>query len=235
LEGRLLKKERSMTGTPPVHVLIVDDNAELRATLRSILSMLDHTVAGEAENGAKAIALAQQLKPDIIVMDVSMPGMDGITAARRIQAIQPTPVILLTAMDTPDLVEQARDAGVVAYLVKPPQASELQRAIVITLARSRESAELRRLNEELRRLNAELNHVNTELEKRNRQLQRALKTIKTLSGLVPICAWCGKKIQDDDGQWTSIETYIEKHSNAEFTHGICPECLTKFKEKKGTL
>ncbi len=224
-----------MTGTPPVHVLIVDDNAELRATLRSILSMLDHTVAGEAENGAKAIALAQQLKPDIIVMDVSMPGMDGITAARRIQAIQPTPVILLTAMDTPDLVEQARDAGVVAYLVKPPQASELQRAIVITLARSRESAELRRLNEELRRLNAELNHVNTELEKRNRQLQRALKTIKTLSGLVPICAWCGKKIQDDDGQWTSIETYIEKHSNAEFTHGICPECLTKFKEKKGTL
>ena len=224
-----------MTGTSPVHVLIVDDNAELRATLRSILSMLDHTVAGEAENGAKAIALAQQLKPDIIVMDVSMPGMDGITAARRIQAIQPTPVILLTAMDTPDLVEQARDAGVVAYLVKPPQASELQRAIVITLARSRESAELRRLNEELRRLNAELNHVNTELEKRNRQLQRALKTIKTLSGLVPICAWCGKKIQDDDGQWTSIETYIEKHSNAEFTHGICPECLTKFKEKKGTL
>lgn len=224
-----------MTGTSPVHVLIVDDNAELRATLRSILSMLDHTVAGEAENGAKAIALAQQLKPDIIVMDVSMPGMDGITAARRIQAIQPTPVILLTAMDTPDLVEQARDAGVVAYLVKPPQASELQRAIVITLARSRESAELRRLNEELRRLNAELNHVNTELEKRNRQLQRALKTIKTLSGLVPICAWCGKKIQDDDGQWTSIETYIENHSNAEFTHGICPECLTKFKEKKGTL
>lgn len=221
-----------MTGTPPVHVLIVDDNAELRATLRSILSMLDYTVAGEAENGAKAIALVQQLKPDIIVMDVSMPGMDGITAAREIQAVQPTPVILLTAMDTPELVEKARDAGVVAYLVKPLEASELQRAIVITLARSRESAELRRLNEELQRLNAELNHVNTELEKRNRQFQRALNTIKTLSGLVPICAWCGKKIQDDDGQWTSIETYIEKHSNAEFTHGICPECLKKFKEKK---
>jgi CheY-like chemotaxis protein len=222
-----------MTIATPVHVLVVDDNEELRATLRSILKVLGHTVTGEAENGMQAITLTQRLKPDIIVMDVSMPGMDGITAARKIQAVQPTPVILLTAMDTPDLVEQARDAGVVAYLVKPPEASELQRAIVITLARSRESAELRRLNEELHHLNQELNRVNAELEKRNRQLQRALKTIKTLSGLVPICAWCGKKIQDDDGQWTSIETYIEKHSDAEFTHGICPECLTKFKKELG--
>ena len=217
----------------PVRVLIVDDNKELRTTMRSILAMLNHIVAGEAENGAQAIAMAQRVQPDIIVMDVSMPGMDGITAARKIQTIRPTPVILLTAMDTPDLVEKARDAGVVAYLVKPPDASELQRAIIITLARSRESAELRRLNEELRRLNQELNRVNAELEKRNRQLQRALKTIKTLSGLVPICAWCGKKIQDDDGQWTSIEVYIEKHSDAEFTHGICPDCLTKFKRELG--
>ncbi|MEJ5310802.1 MAG: response regulator [Anaerolineae bacterium] len=222
-----------MSGTPPVRVLVVDDNAELRATMRSILNMLDYTIAGEAENGTQAIALAQRVKPDIIVMDISMPGMDGITAARKIQAAQPTPVILLTALDTPDLVEKARDAGVVAYLVKPPDASELQRAITISLARSRESDELRRLNEELRRLNAELNRVNAELEKRNRQLQRALKTIKTLSGLVPICAWCGRKIQDEDGQWTSIETYIEKHSNAEFTHGICPECLAKFKGELG--
>lgn len=215
-----------MTRTTPVSVLIVDDNEELRVTLRSILDMLDYTVIGEAENGVQAITLAQRLKPDIIIMDVSMPGMDGITAARKIQAIQPTPVILLTALDTPELIEQARDAGVGAYLVKPPDAGDLQRAIVITLARSRESAELRRLNEEL-------NRVNAELEKRNRQLQKALKTIKTLSGLVPICAWCGKKIQDEDGQWTSIETYIEKHSNAEFTHGICPDCLAKFKREMG--
>ncbi len=214
-----------MTITTPVRVLIVDDNEELRATLHSILGMLDYTVAGEAENGMQAIVMAQRLKPDIILMDVSMPGMDGITAARKIQAVQPTPVVLLTAMDTPELVERARDAGVEAYLVKPPEANELQRAIVIALARSQESAELRRLNEEL-------NRVNAELQKRNRQLQKALETIKTLSGLVPICAWCGKKIQDEDGQWTSIETYIEKHSDAEFTHGICPDCLTKFKEKK---
>ena len=210
--------------TTPVRILIVDDNKELRETLHAILNMLEYTVVGEAENGMQAIVLTQRLQPDIIVMDVSMPGMDGITTARKIQAVQPTPVVLLTAIDTPELVEQARDAGVEAYLVKPPETSQLQRAIVIALARSKESAELRRLNQEL-------NRVNAELQKRNRQLQKALETIKTLSGLVPICAWCGKKIQEDDGHWVNIETYIERHSEAEFTHGICPDCLTKFKEK----
>ena len=112
-----------------------------------------------------------------------------------------------------------------AYLVKPPDAGELRRAIVIALARFGELRELNRLNQELKRLNQEL-------QKRNQQLERAVKTIKTLSGLVPICAWCGKKIQAEDGEWVRIEAYIEKHSEAEFTHGICPDCLTKFKEKK---
>jgi len=213
-----------MIRTTPIRVLIVDDNAELRATLRAMLGRYDYIIAGEAENGAQAIQLAQRLAPDIIIMDVAMPGMDGITATRKIRDVQSIPVVLLTAIDTPDLIEQARDAGVEAYLVKPPEASALQRAIVIALARSQESSELRRLNREL-------NRVNAELQKRNRQLQRALETIKTLSGLVPICAWCSKKIQDDDGQWTSLETYIEKHSNAEFTHGICPDCLAKFRKE----
>ncbi|MBN2004287.1 MAG: response regulator [Anaerolineae bacterium] len=68
-----------------------------------------------------------------------------------------------------------------------------------------------------------------ELESRNTELQTALNAIKSLSGLVPICAWCGSKIQDDDGQWVTVETYIENHSQAEFTHGICPDCLREWK------
>ncbi len=215
-----------MSKMMPIRVLIVDDNEELRKTVRSMLSMLNYTTVGEAEDGMQAISLVKQLQPDIVLMDISMPGMDGITAASKIQATHPTPVILLTALDTPDLIVKARDAGVQAYLVKPPEIGELHRAVTIALARFKEADELRRLNAELERLNAEL-------EKRNRQLQRALKTIKTLSGLVPICAWCGRKIQDDDGQWLSIETYVEKHSNAQFTHGICPECLEKFKKELG--
>jgi CheY-like chemotaxis protein len=209
----------------PVRVLIVDDNADLRATLRSILEFMGHKVVGEAWDGVRAVKLVQQEHPDIIVMDVAMPGMDGITAARKIQSVRPTPIVLLTAHDTPNLIEQARDAGVGAYLVKPPDANELNRAIIITLARFKELLELNRLNHELRR-------VNQELQKRNQQLQSAMKTIKTLSGLVPVCAWCGRKIQETDGHWVDIEKYIEQHSEAEFTHGICPDCLAKFKEKK---
>lgn len=214
-----------MNKTSRGRVLIVDDNADLRATLRSILQFMGYEIVGEAWDGTGAISLVQQKQPDVIVMDVAMPGMDGITAARKIQSARPTPIVLLTAHDTPSLLERARDAGVGAYLVKPPDANELNRAIIITIARFRELLELNRLNHELRR-------VNQELQKRNQQLQSATKTIKTLSGLVPVCAWCGRKIQEPDGHWVDIETYIEEHSDAEFTHGICPDCLAKFKEKK---
>lgn len=214
-----------MNKKSPVRVLVVDDSADLRATLRSILEFMGYEIAGEAWDGNGAIKRVQQEKPDIIVMDVAMPGMDGITAARKIQATRPTPIVLLTAHDTPSLIERARDAGVGAYLVKPPDANGLNRAIILTMARFRELLELNRLNRELRR-------VNQELQKRNQQLQGAMKTIKTLSGLVPVCAWCGRKIQGEDGHWVDIETYIEQHSEAEFTHGICPECLVKFNAQK---
>ena len=214
-----------MNKTSPVRVLLVDDSADLRATLGSILKFMGYEIAGEAWDGNGAVKIVQQEKPDIVVMDVAMPGMDGITAARKIQATRPTPIVLLTAHDTPSLIERARDAGVGAYLVKPPDANELNRAIILTMARFRELLELNRLNRELRR-------VNQELQKRNKQLQSAMKTIKTLSGLVPVCAWCGRKIQDDDSQWVNIEAYSEQHSEAEFTHGICPDCLVKFNAQK---
>jgi len=74
-----------------------------------------------------------------------------------------------------------------------------------------------------------------ELEQRNQELQAALNAINTLSGLVPICAWCGSKIQDDNGQWVRVETYIQAHSTAEFTHGICPDCSQKFALEAGSL
>jgi PAS domain S-box-containing protein len=78
-----------------------------------------------------------------------------------------------------------------------------------------------------KRAERELQNYANELEVRNYELQRALRTIKTLSALVPICAWCGRKIQDDAGQWVDVQTYIEAHSEAKFTHGICPDCLQK--------
>lgn len=206
-----------MEDRDPQRVLIVDDNGSVRTITRRILEMIGYTVIGEGKNGLEAVNLARSLKPDVVVMDIEMPKMDGITASRQIQTIHPTPVVLLTVHDTVDLIAKARDAGVGAYLMKPPEGRELRRAITLATARFRDWMELRRLNEEL--------------QTRNVQLQRALQTIKTLSGLVPICAWCGRKIRDEVGTWVSLETYVEEHSEAQFTHGICPECLRRFEDE----
>ncbi len=204
-------------------VLIVDDNDSILEVLHKILRAAACTVVGEAHNGAQAVALVERLRPDIILMDIDMPKLNGIDAARQIQKLQPTPIILLTVHDTPELIERAREAGVVAYLVKPPDANEIIRTIKIAMSRFNDFRELQRLNAELERLNRKL-------ETRNAQLQKAMAAIKTLKGLVPICAWCGKKIQDENGSWIQLETYIAERSEAEFTHGICPDCLEKWRK-----
>jgi AmiR/NasT family two-component response regulator len=199
----------------PVRVLIVDDSELFRRSTSRILQVLGYEVLGEAENGRQAIEKTLTLRPDLVMMDVEMPELTGIEAAREIQQVHPTPVVLLTAHDSLDLIHEARDAGVAAYLVKPLDAQEMQRTVTIALARFEDWVALRRANEEL--------------AERNAQLQKALKAIKTLRGLLPVCAWCGRKIQNETGEWVSLESYIELHSEAEFTHGICSECIQKLR------
>jgi DNA repair exonuclease SbcCD ATPase subunit len=99
-----------------------------------------------------------------------------------------------------------------AYLIKPPRERELERSITIAIARFEDTVKLNRLNAELRN--------------RNEELQAMLAQIKTLRGLLPICASC-KKIRDDDGYWQQIEVYIRDHSEAEFSHALCPDCSQK--------
>lgn len=185
-----------------VRVLIVDDDALVIEAIQGILERIGHVVVGKAADGYQAIEATQSLRPDIVLMDIKMPEMDGLEAARQIQSRCPTPVVLLTAHETPELVEQASTAGVGAYLIKPPQVSEVRRAITIAIARFRDLLELRRLNAEL---------------------QNALAQVKALSGLLPMCASC-KKVRDDEGYWHQVEVYIRDHSEVDFTHGICPDC-----------
>jgi AmiR/NasT family two-component response regulator len=199
----------------PITFLIVDDNALFRHSTARILKALGFAVVGEAADGHCAVDLVQTLHPDLVLMDIEMPAMDGIEAAREIQRVCPTPVILLTAHDSQELLHNARAAGVAAYLVKPLDSRELQRTATIALARFEDWKALKRAYEEL--------------AKRNEQLQKALGAIKTLKGLLPICAWCGRKIENEPGQWVTLESYIESHSDAQFTHGICPECLRKMR------
>ena len=201
-----------------VTFLVVDDNELFRQSTGRILHALGYRVVGEADNGLAAIDRVQELRPDLILMDVEMPELDGIGAARRIQQVCPTPVILLTAHDSKEVLRGARDAGVAAYLVKPLDSRELQRMATLALARFEDWMALKR--------------ANAELAKRNAQLQKALGAIKTLKGLLPVCAWCGRKIETEEGEWVPMETYIESHSEAQFTHGICPECLEKFQSSR---
>lgn len=204
-------------------VLVVDDSEVVRRTLLHILNNLGYEVVGEATNGVEAVEKTEQIRPTLVLMDVEMPKLSGIDAARQIQERCPTPVILITAHDSPELIRQAGDAGVMAYLVKPLEAGEMVRTTEIALARFRDWIKLQALNKEL--------------AKRNMQLQRAIEHIETLQELLPVCAWCGRKVQREDGEWVSMESYIESHSDAELTHGICPDCLVKMRsgirKKKG--
>ncbi len=192
-----------MTEPQSTRVLIVDDDALVLETVQRTLEQLHYTVAGRAMNGVQAIEMVPALTPDIVLMDIQMPELDGIAAAHRIQEQCPTPVVILTAHDSPELVDRAQTAGVMAYLIKPPNAANLGSIIPVAMARFREIQALKRLNVEL---------------------QDALDQVRQLQGMLPICAQC-KKIRDDDGYWHQIESYIRDHSEAVFSHSICPDCF----------
>jgi len=123
-------------------LVIADDDPVIRMDLRTMLEDLGHEVAGEADNGEAACLLARKLKPDLVILDVMMPRMNGLEAAARISGERVAPVIMLTAYSEAPMIEEATRAGVLGYLVKPFRKQELQPAIEIALARYRELAAL---------------------------------------------------------------------------------------------
>ncbi len=123
-------------------VIIADDESVIRADLREMLTNLNYLVIGEVGDGLSAVNLAREVKPDVVVMDIKMPDMDGIEAAKVLTREQIAPVLLLTAYSQKDLVDRAKEAGVVGYLVKPFREQEIVPAIEIALARFKEFSEL---------------------------------------------------------------------------------------------
>jgi two-component system, response regulator PdtaR len=119
-------------------IIVADDESVIRMDLREMLTNLGYLVVGEVGDGRSAVNLARELRPDIVIMDIKMPDLDGIEAAKFLTEEQIAPVILLTAYSQQDLVERAKEAGVVGYLVKPFKEHDLTPAIEVALARFKE-------------------------------------------------------------------------------------------------
>jgi AmiR/NasT family two-component response regulator len=137
----------------PKRVLIAEDEALIRLDLREMLQEEGYEVVGEAADGEQAVTLATELIPDLVICDVKMPKMDGITAAAQIASKRIAPVVILTAFSQRDLIERARDAGAMAYLVKPFQKRDLFPAIEMATSRF---AEIRALESEVTNLRERL-------------------------------------------------------------------------------
>jgi len=203
-------------------ILIVDDTPANLRLLAGILGEQDYKVR-LTPNGKLALKSAQAIPPDLILLDIKMPGMNGYEVCEALKGDPRTrdiPIIFISALDQTEDKVKAFTFGGVDYVTKPFQVEEV-------LARVETHLALRQLHRQLQAANGELVRRLEELEIRNEELQTALSTIKTLSGLVPICAWCGQNIQDDNGQWVKVEVYLQARSEVEFTHGICPDCKQK--------
>jgi response regulator NasT len=151
-----------------MRVLIAEDEALIRLDLREMLEEEGFDVVGEAADGEQAVALAKDLTPDLVICDVKMPKMDGIAAAAQITDARIAPVVMLTAFSQRDLIERARDAGAMAYLVKPFQKRDLLPAIEMATSRFAE----------IRALEAEVTGLRERLEAR-KLIERAKGTLMT--------------------------------------------------------
>ena len=158
-------------GTAPRRVVIAEDEVLIRMDLAEMLSEEGYEVVGQAGDGAKAIELAEELRPDLVILDVKMPVLDGIAAAERIASQRIAPVVILTAFSQRDLVERARDAGAMAYLVKPFSKTDLVPAIEMAVSRF---AELSMLEAEVADLTERL-ETRKSVDRAKNVLQEQLK------------------------------------------------------------
>ena len=198
-----------MTPCPPAastRILIVEDEAIVACDLQSRLESFGYEVVGIAVSGEQAMRLAEESSPDLVLMDIQLRGRsDGIQVAEQLRAANRAGIIFLSAHSTEEMLKRAKLTEPLAYLLKPYQERELR--ISIDLALYKRQAEAMR-------------------DELIRQLEKALAEVKTLRGLIPICAWC-RKLRSDDGFWLSVEQYLRARTDADFTHGICPDCLKK--------
>ncbi len=209
------------------NILIVDDISKNIQVLGGILRREGYALS-YAVSGEQALKMAFADGADLVLLDVMMPQMDGFEVCRRLKANPRTreiPIIFLTAKTEKEDIVKGFELGAVDYVTKPFNTPEL-------LARVHTHLALKIYNAMVRQTNKKLMEKNDRLKQLNIQLQQALKEIKTLKGMLPICSSC-KKIRKKDADpekkesWVDFESYMRAHTEASFTHSICPECMHK--------
>ena len=203
-------------------ILIAEDDFTSRSILEGVLIKQGCEVVA-ALNGAAAWAVMQQPDaPRLIILDWIMPEMDGIEVCQSIRTLetdQPPYIIMLTSRDEKTDIITGLEAGADDYLAKPYDPDELRARVNVGRRMVEMQAKLAAHTQELQKTLRQQELLTLEL-------RDALSQVKTLSGMLPICASC-KKIRNDKGYWEQMEEYIMDHSEAEFSHGICPECAQK--------
>jgi len=191
-----------------MRILIAEDDFTSRSMLAAVLKKVGHEPVETAVGSQAWAALQQPDAPRLVILDWMMPEMDGLEILRRVRALptdRPPYILMLTTRTEKAEIIAGLDAGANDYLAKPFDAGELRARVEV---------------------GQRMVEMQDALADKIEELHRALAEIKTLRGIVPICASC-KKIRDDRGYWSQVEVYVRDHTEAEFSHGICPECMKK--------
>lgn len=200
-------------------ILVTDDDPDILELNSTILRKVGYEVY-EASTAKETLEMVRTHRPDLIILDVILPDMRGTRLCRMIKDDPDLrgPFIILMSGVQVSSNNQAKglNVGADGYLVKPVSRKEF-------IARVQAMERIKQAEDALM-------ETKREQEATIEKLQKALEEIKTLRGLIPICAWC-KKIRDDEGYWDELEVYLSKHSEAVFSHGLCPECSKAMKKK----
>ena len=222
-------------------ILIVDDSPENLKLLTDTLTPEGYRVIS-ASSGEQALAAVAARPPELVLLDIRMPDMDGFEVYRRLKSrveSRDLPVILLSAITEMVRRVEGLKLGAVDFISKPFQIEELLARVQTQLELRRlrvqleqQAAGLLRANDQLQLEMAERTRTEQALREKNAELAAALAKVKLLGGLLPICAGC-KKIRDDQGYWSQVDSYVQEHSEATFTHGLCPECIKRLYPELG--
>jgi phosphoserine phosphatase RsbU/P len=188
-----------------MRILIAEDDLVSRKMLEATLARWGYEVVVTSDGAEALRALEAPEAPKVAILDWMMPGLDGVEVCRRLRSsatADPAYVILLTAKGNKTDIVNGLDAGADDYIIKPFDRDEL---------RARLQAGLRIVT------------LQSTVAARVRELEDAIARIKTLQGLLPICSYC-KRVRNDGDYWQQVESYISDHSDARFSHGICPDC-----------